>query len=47
MKAPEPDLSVHHQGVQPGRQLLDRIEATIRGSDATVPVESTIAYRRW
>src|SRR5688500_14295288 len=46
MKAPEPNLTSITSASSPAASFLDRIEATIRGIDSTVPVASRIAYSR-
>ncbi len=46
MKAPEPTLTSITSASRPAASFFDRIEATISGSDSTVPVASRIAYRR-
>ena len=46
MKAPEPTFTSITSASSPAASFLERIEATISGSDSTVPVASRIAYRR-
>ena len=45
-KAPEPNLTSMTSASSPAASFFERIEATISGSDSTVPVASRIAYRR-
>src|SRR4051794_5723093 len=46
MNAPEPTLTSMTSASRPAASFLDRIEATMSGSDSTVPVASRMAYRR-
>ena len=46
MNAPEPTLTSMTSPPSPAASFLDRIEATIRPIDSTVPVASRTAYRR-
>jgi len=41
-----PDLHVHDQRVEAGRELLERIDAVISGIESAVAVTSRIAYKR-
>ena len=43
MKAPEPTFTSITSASSPAASFLERIEATISGSDSTVPVASRIA----
>ena len=44
--APEPSLTSMTSAARPAASFLERIEATISGSDSTVPVASRTAYSR-
>src|SRR3954454_713386 len=46
MNAPEPTFTSMTSASRPAASFLDRIEATMSGSDSTVPVASRMAYRR-